>query len=540
MEKINYNKFQKTISFLLKNGIKIIAIIVSIIGILSIFITAYFNTTFYHPDELTHFKYTIGIPEILISIIVVVLIIFIVQKILKKIPSKLLLILLLIASSALFIFWVKVLKLNPETDQKMIHDMAVSFLEGNIKNHIQTAQYLFLYPYQFGLTFFVSIIYKFFGQNYMNILIINCICSVINMFIIFQISKILFKNENIQKILIILLSGFALYWMFFNPHFYGNIIGLTFALGAVLFTLFYLEKNNWINLVLSGILISISILLKSNYNIFLCGIILILVLDIIKKWKLKNLLVIPIFLIGYFSINFGYSAILKCIDLDLPEGVPMISFVYMGMSEPTNLSAGWYNSSTIDIYREVGYDTNLATEKTIEKINERLSSFLQNPIVALKYYAEKLASTWLNPTFQTIFYSLPGTRYRWYPEYAHYLGYHETILSMVGGDLKKIEEFIFEIYQIITFSFAGFGLLKITKDLDLKKAFLPIIFAGGFLFHIIWETKAIYVIQYYFLLLPFAAYGINYFMENMLPQLIESLKEKLNKIKIKNQNKKSK
>lgn len=128
------NKFQSVIDFCLKHGTAIISFVVLVIGILSIFITAYFNTTFYHPDELTHFKYTIGIIEILVSIVVVASIIFIVQKILKKIPSKILLILLLIASSVLFVFWVKVLKLNPETDQKMIHDMAISFLEGNIKN----------------------------------------------------------------------------------------------------------------------------------------------------------------------------------------------------------------------------------------------------------------------------------------------------------------------------------------------------------------------------------------------------------------------
>lgn len=353
----------------------------------------------------------------------------------------------------------------------------------------------------------------------MNILIINCIASVINIFILYTISKILFKNENIQKILVILLGGFALYWMFFNPHFYGNIIGLTFALGAVLFTLFYLEKNNWLNLILSGFLISIAILLKSNYNIFLCGIILILFLDIIKKWKLKNLLIIPIFLIGYLGIILGYNTILNYIDLDLPEGVPMISFVYMGMAEPTNLSAGWYNSSTIDIYREANYNNELAVEKTIDGITTRLQEFLQNPIDGLKYFGEKIGSTWLNPTFQTIFYSLPGTRYRWYPEYAHYLGYHETILSMVGGDLKQVEEFIFEIYQIIIFTFAGFGLFKLSKTINLNQAFLPIIFAGGFIFHIIWETKAIYVIQYYFLLLPFTAYGINYFIDNILPRL---------------------
>ena len=42
----------------------------------------------------------------------------------------------------------------------------------------------------------------------------------------------------------------------------------------------------------------------------------------------------------------------------------------------------------------------------------------------------------------------------------------------------------------------------------MQNVLLPVIFIGGFLFHIIWETKAIYVLQYYYLLLPFSAYGI--------------------------------
>lgn len=153
---IENNKFQNIIEFCLKNITVIISIIVAIIGVLSIFITAYFNTTFYHPDELTHFKYTIGIIEILVSIAVIALIIFIVKKILKKIPSKILLILLLIASSILFVFWVRILKLNPETDQKMIHDMAISFLEGNIKNFTRNSTIFIFISISIWVNFFCS------------------------------------------------------------------------------------------------------------------------------------------------------------------------------------------------------------------------------------------------------------------------------------------------------------------------------------------------------------------------------------------------
>ena len=528
MEKTN-NKFQNLIEFLTKYGIIIISIIVGLIGFFSIFVTAYFNSTFYHPEEKTSFKYSIGILEILLTFISVFVLILLSKKIIKKIPSYFLLIPILIGSFTLYIYWINAIKLNPETDQKLIHEMAIAFLNGNIEYYLTTAQYLFLYPYQFGLTFLVSIIYKIFGENFQYIQYLNAIGSITNIVLLFYISKILFENEKIQKILVLLLGGFSLYWMFFNVHFYGNIIGLTLALFATFFTLLYLKSNKKIYLIFSGIFIALSILIKSNYNIFLCGIIIVLILDIIKKYDLKTLFIIPIFIIGYFSINLGYQQLLKYNNLNLPDGVPMITFIYMGMAEPTDLSPGWYTGDTVKLYTENIYNNEKTEEKAIELIKQRLQYFMQNPKDFFEFYLSKISSTWLNPTFQTIWCSLPGTRYRWYPEYAHYLGYHETALSMVGGNLYKVEENYFNIYQIIIFIFASIGSYNTSKNLDLKKLLLPIIFIGGFVFHLIWETKAIYVIQYYYLLLPYAAFGLY-----LLSEKLENFKNKQKQLNEKN------
>ena len=79
---------------------------------------------------------------------------------------------------------------------------------------------------------------------------------------------------------------------------------------------------------------------------------------------------------------------------------------------------------------------------------------------------------------------------------------------MVAGNLYKVEEKYFDVYQIIIFGLSSIGIFFISKECNLQKALLPIIFLGGFLFHIMWETKAIYVIQYYYILLPFSAYGL--------------------------------
>lgn len=519
MENSEYNKFQKLINWFIKYGIRLIAIIIMLIGISSIFVTAYFETQYNNASETTKYKYSVGIVEIIISVIVFILIAFLNKKILKKIPSSVLLILILIPMFFVYILWLNALDLSPINDQGFIHDMAKSFVDGEIKIWAEANEYLFFYPYQLGIVIFVGFFYKIFGVNYLYFQYFNAVCSIINTILLFHFSKKMFKNENIQKILVMLLSVFCLFWMFFNNHVYGNIGGLTFALLAILFTFRFFEKNKFYNLLFSGIFISIAIYMKSNYNIFFIGIILLLILHIIKKWNWKKLLIIPIFLVGYFSVNLGYEQILKANDVTLSSGVPMITFVYMGIEDSEIISPGWYSGSTITMYTHNNFNTEITINQAKELIKERVQFFVQNPSEFANFFGPKLASTWLNPTFQTIWCSIPGIRCIFSREYEEYIIHHEKALDMLNGTLYDLEENIFNIYQILVFIFAAIGLFKLSKGIDLKQAVFPIIFFGGFLFHFVWETKAIYVIQYYFILLPFAAYGLNYCIEKLISKL---------------------
>ena len=56
----------------------------------------------------------------------------------------------------------------------------------------------------------------------------------------------------------------------------------------------------------------------------------------------------------------------------------------------------------------------------------------------------------------------------------------------------------------------------IIKRNDIERLLLIVTFIGGLVFHfVLWETKAIYVLPYYFLLLPYTAIGINKLFENI-------------------------
>lgn len=513
------NKFQKLINFFIKYGIIIISILITLIGFLSIFITASINASYDSLYEKTSYKYSIGILEIIFSIAFVVLLAIFCKKILNKIHSEFIILPIIIAWLFIFIGWVDLMHLAPTADQAAVDEIATFLINNNnVAPYLVNGQYLSYYPFQLGIAYIFSIIYRIFGQNYMNIQYINVLCSLLNMFLLFLISKEIFKEEKIQKILVLLVGIFGLYFMFFNVHVYGNIIGLTLALLSLLFTLIYLRTNKFYNIILAGLFISISIIAKSNYNIFLCGIIAVLILNIIKKWNLKEIIVLPIIVVSILAVNTTYNLIiLKKYNVKLPKGTPMLTYVYMGMNKPTDMSPGWYNADGLILFRSSGFDYDKTVIKTKALINERLSYFAHNPKEFISYYSQKIASTWLNPTFQAIWCSVPAFRYSFNSEYAEYLEFHQTAISMVDykGTLYNIEENIFNIYQIIIFIFAGIGIFLSAKENNLSKILLPIIFIGGLLFHILWETKAIYVLQYYFLLLPYTAFGLNFIFDKL-------------------------
>ena len=536
-------KSNTRITILIKVLLFVVSIITIIIGISSIFITARLDNTFFHQSENTEFLFSVGFIEITSAVILAVFIYFLSHILFKKIKPHILLMIGLALCFILFFGWIHTLKLYPEADQKMIYDMATNFNKNNdVIMYLFWGQYLFLFPYQFGLVLFVSRIFKIFGDNFLIIEYINALASLLNMYLLYKISNRLFSDKA-AKTLVIFELFFAPYWMFFNVHFYGNILGLTFSLISIYAMILYIQKCRLKHLIISSIFIAISIIFKANYMIFLCGIFIFMLvcemlnyknydfsksfktLDIsnympIKKFyfQYKPIVAFLLFLCVFKITNITYDVIVKdYYHVKLTEGIPMITYVYMGMDEPEDKAPGWYSGVILDIFSKNGFDNKLATAETKKMIASRLKFFFLHPTDFISFYSRKLASTWLNPTFQTIWCSIPGNRYTQDKEYAHYLGYHEKLLSMLGGDYYKIEEMYFKALQIVIFSLSSYSIIySIKKSSTSSKTgtmqnllLLPLIFLGGFTFHIIWETKAIYVIQYYFLLLPLAANGLD-------------------------------
>lgn len=338
---------------------------------------------------------------------------------------------------------------------------------------------------------------------------LNIIYSSVNGVLLYLICKNIFKEEKVQKLSLIFITFFSLYWAFFNTHIYGNIPGLTFALLAVLFTTRYLDNKKFYNLPIIGAFLTIAYLLKSNYEIFLCSIIITILLNIINTKKAKDLLgVILIIVMVFGSKTLIYKISEKAFGYSLDTGVPMTAYIYMGISEPDTLAAGWYNSKVEEIYKNSGYNTEEATKITNDLLKKRIEELKNDPEYTVNYFYSKFQTTWLNPTFQTLWCSLPNSLMNEDADYGTRISSNPLIEDVLCGDIYIKIENLMDLFENTIFIFAGIGLIFLLAKFDLKNIILPLTFLGGLLFHLIWETKSIYVIQYFFVLLPVAAFGM--------------------------------
>ncbi len=363
----------------------------------------------------------------------------------------------------------------------------------------------------------------------------NVIYSTLNGVLLFYICKRIFKEEKVQKICLIFISFFSLYWTFFNTHIYGNIPGLTFALLGVLFTLKYLDNHKFYNMVIIGAFLTIAYLLKSNYEIFLCAILVTILLNIINIKKAKDLLGIVIIIVMVFGTkSIVYKVAEMAFGYSLDTGVPMTAYIYMGMSEPDTLAAGWYNSKVEEIYKNSGYNTEEATKITNDLLKNRIQELKNDPAYTANYFYSKFQTTWLNPTFQTVWCSLPNTLMNEDADYGTRISSNPLIEKVLCGDIYTKIENLMDLFENTIFIFAGIGLAFLLTRFDLKNIILPLTFLGGLAFHLIWETKSIYVIQYFFVMLPVAAFGmykvfeyIDKILEKMLYKKEESSSKKI-------------
>lgn len=382
-------------------------------------------------------------------------------------------------------------------DRLSIFTSAAEWMDGNYSS-LRTG-YVVSYPHQLGIILFIYIFSHFFGAfNYIAFQVLNAICITCTYKAFAELSD-LSGNSNSVGLLItvfcVLFAPVALYTTFV----YGTFIGLCLSVNAFKHIYIYIYHLNakHIHAVVSYVELFLAVVIKSNFLIFAIAYAVICLLLFCKKPSFKVFLPIAISVLIIFSykpvVNFTVEAIT---GTPVPEGLPTISWVFLGLEENKEMFDGWWKRDALLLFAEAGYDSTTAHYIMLERVIDRVRYMLSEPGDAVLFFARKNAAQWNNSDFEAFFVNNIPTSiknanvFRW-------------LFSAQGA--AAILPIFNRMHFVILF---GVVLFLFTQD---RKNFVSLFYSvtviGGFIFHTIWEGKSQYTLPYVMLLIPLSAVG---------------------------------
>ncbi len=359
------------------------------------------------------------------------------------------------------------------------------------------------FPFQLGYVLWSEGLIRLFHLegNYLVIEVVNVLCLAVTYCALLSSVALLYGRGRVYRLTCLLMLLF-LPPILFCSFAYGNLPGLMLAALALQQVLcLSAGKRQWLHVLLAALLIGAGVAVKKNCMILLVAMGILLAVRMIKKFRLSSLVCLLLSVGFAVAIPAGVQAHYeKRFGLDFGEGIPMLSWAAMGLSD-SYIAPGWYNGTyTVTDFHNAGMDPDKAAKRSAEVIRERLEDFRQAPAAARAFFSEKLRSQWNEPTCQSI----------WTNQVRGQYGEKGMLAAWICGEGEgRIKAWMNAVQQFLLVMAAVGTVWLIKRARRIEDALLPTGFIGGFLYHMIFEAKSQYLIPYYILLLPIAACGIH-------------------------------
>lgn len=391
-------------------------------------------------------------------------------------------------------------------DAKHVYTAALAFNQGDYRSLTTLGAYMYRNTHQLGLMT-LERLYLLFSKSSQFIFGMNLGFVLLSNLLLYLITARLNKSDLVVKYTI-LLSFLFLPQLFFILFAYGTVPGLFFCLLNFYTFLLFQDKGSWWAFLLGTLSIGLACLLRNNYIIFALMLLAVHLLAFLKQASWKKVLVLFSIVA---SLVFSSKAIQQyyenLIEQEIGEGTPKIAYVTMGLRDDPNRKSlgGWYDAYNTKILQRNHFNETRAQKMAVQDLKKLIVNFSQHPHYAMKFFYEKVISTWTEPTFQSI-WTGPQTARQQYT-------FTPLLQSLYKGKDGYKRYYIYSI--IILFSLYLFSSLSLIAH-SFKKDFShsamglysAIFFLGGFFFHLLWETKSQYIYIYVLLLVPKAADGI--------------------------------
>ena len=518
--------------------------------LLSLVFMNFVNRAYMPLNSKEHMEYNhVSIPFILFFL--VLLILFIVslrKKFLRYISPQ------VVASiSALFYLWtglVLIYRVDPaiRADAKFCFEAAVGFLNNDYSS-LERGGYLFENAHQIGFVLYEMLLAHI-SQDIRFVYFINLVLTLVNNLLIVRLTSIM-TGENEEAIkLASLLSLLFLPQLYFILFGYNQTISITLMLLSSVMLGRFLRQHGIPSMLFMIITAYLAVCVRGNASIFIIAECIIILLHYLRrkaaaKKKLRKrsenpdyrysnepvpaprrnrlCLMALILLLTAFVLSGPTMRLAgeRVTGQEMPQQLPKHMWIAMGM-QGGDLAPGWYNGYIYRTYRNNDYNMALTSEMAKQEISDRIQVFAGNPGLMLFFYSQKIISTWCEPTFESV-WSGPledmnqhidgkllhalytgGKPYSVYCNYCALINLPLYIGAAIGA------------FALLT------GLIrtrtknrnkkdrrsKVLSPACLDMLLFPALFLiGGFLFHILWETKSQYAMVYIYMLIPLTSFG---------------------------------
>jgi len=411
------------------------------------------------------------------------------------------------------LFIIKQIVVAPQADQQFVCDYASQFNKGDYSG-FEKGSYVSLFPYQLGIITILRIVFKTFGDyNYQAFQYINALSTSLIVLSGYMITKHISNNNTKAMWFYLILNLLCIPMYLYTAFVYGEILSTVCVLLAVWILFETFNKFKVWKVIVYGMVIALSIMLRTHSYIVLVANAIVLIIKLVQ-YREPVYIYLLVSLVGFTiisqsSINLCYSKYKR----DGANASPMIMSVVMGLNDELD-SPGWYNGYNKNAFLETDCNIENAKEKAYKDLNEYIILYNENPKYALDFFNRKIQTQWNSPMYQCVSMnsSINGKQ-------------GEVGYSLFFGDLRHVCELITKTYQIMMYGSVLFLLVIKRKEWKVDKYVLLISIVGGFIFSLIWEAKTRYVFPYLLMMIPYFATGLYNVINKIESNLLATDKE---------------
>lgn len=528
--------------------------IVTILLMLSVFFTVTFKRNSPQLGSITEqVDYHFGMPSVAFGLGTIILLGMMILLAIgfSKLPQQWVLAILLIYVAAMQIIWLMSLNLVTYTypDSRSLMDAADILLNGNINQFgadfcpkgsirlecgargIPSAYtYFSYYPFQSGPMLWYLLVFAVFGlDNILAFQIVSAVAVTALVAVLWRFGSLIGLNEKGHGAFTVIVAT-SVPLLMFATFVYPNAVGFFFTVcGTWMIAEGFRLHKVWASslAIVGGFLIcGIGIVFKSTYQILVLAALVAVIFAVWHNRRVWQLVVSFLSAVAAFFVSkLPVYVVQTWTGQKFGKGMPMSSWIAIGLGQPDNMPAGWWSRFAIDAFERTGNDYALQSQISNDFVRNRLAFFAGNPSDGLNFFTNKLASEWAEPSFMTSLYSELGESAN------HFSGLGSFLLLGKGADvLLRFEN----VAQTVVYFLAIIGVIGLVHSLmkerslgaDSSQVFTRVLlctsFIGGFLCYLFWEAKSIYTLPFFLLLFPVAAYGIQ-----NIADLISSIKKKI-------------